>query len=414
MPEQSTYALVVDSNILFSNTPFDQSVPWKQLLLYAGKYVDVDFIVPEIVVHERARHEADRIKKRRSEGATALHAARRALKSAGIEIPETPTVQELRALVLESREQLSDRMRAGLVHSGVVVAAIPRAAHEILVSWSIDSHPPFDSTDKGYRDALIWHTVRDVAAAHAEGSTILFVTADGDYTQKNHKSSGQQPELHPKLVDDLTRVTSNTVVVVRSLEEGIALIQAARVDRENDGQSRESAASVVEPTEVNTDDKEPSEEEVDALEDLDFRPSLHQLLRERMEGACQELVGEDIGSSYERYAQKFDFDIPNVENTSVAAIDPDMSTMSIDVHEQFEGEVIIGAVSVQAEIRFEGYVYKADAYSVQGTWEWEVVNWEWNDHYVLVEGYLQVELIYRFTFDNEAVAFEFDSARLTK
>ena len=404
--------LVVDTNILWSASPFEESVAWKNLLLYAAKYSAADFVVPEVVVHERARQEADRIAGRRTEGTRALGKARAAFASAGINFPDTPTVQELRALVLESRQDIYERMRAALTAADITVSPIPTMAHETLVSWSIDAHPPFDSTDKGYRDALIWRTVREVAAALPDGATILFVTADSDYTQKPNKKSAATIEtkefvLHPRLAADLCQVTSNIVTVVRSFEEAAAvLIQWDRAEEDRGPQQRDKRTGDGQKTGEQLAD----EGREDELADFDVRPMWEELLRDKIEGACLELVGEEIGPSYEGFAPYFEFEIADVESATVTAVTPNLPTVSIDVHERFEGETVIGDVSVEAEVLYEGFVFKADAYP--DTRPWTVVDSDWNDHYVLVEGELLTELKYRFVVNNEDVTLEFDGVQI--
>jgi hypothetical protein len=97
-------------------------------------------------------------------------------------------------------------------------------------------------------------------------------------------------------------------------------------------------------------------------------------------------------------------------NFGVTAVIPDLSTVTINMHERFEGETVIGDVSVEAEVHYEGFVFKADSYSDNR--KWAVVDSDWNDHYVLVEGELQAELKYGFVVNNEDVALEFNDVYL--
>lgn len=58
------------------------------------------------------------------------------------------------------------------------VADWPRVSHAEIVEWSLSGRAPFDGSDRGYRDALIWATVRDLAAA---GHEVAFATRDRDF-----------------------------------------------------------------------------------------------------------------------------------------------------------------------------------------------------------------------------------------
>lgn len=410
--QQPMHVVVIDTNILWSDQPFRDSIPWSNLLLYAGKYTTADFIVPEVVVHERARQESDRIARRRSAGAKALGEARAALASAGIDFPDAPTVRELRALTLESRHDLYHRMRRDLTEAGIHVAPIPAFPHETLVSWSLDAHPPFDTTDKGYRDALIWRTVRDVAAMRPHGTTILFATKDNDCTQKPGTVSGDAPDrvLHPNLATDLGAVTSNIVRVVRSLKEAVDLLDQPDHSRSSSAEQQVHEATNPERAQDRkTDGERPTDEDIEyEFTGIDEHPDRDELLRNNIESACDALIGEDIGSSYDGTGPKFEREIRDVKNATVTGVIPDLSTMSVDVHERFEGETLTGEVTVQAEVIYDGYVAKANAYDDDRPWTISAA--DWNEHYALVEGELQAELRYQFVLNGEDVTLEFDAA----
>src|SRR5205823_5922677 len=105
-----------------------------------------------------------------------------------------------------------------LIQMRATIRPVPASLdHDTLVNWSLWEHPPFDSTDKGYRDALIWATVRDAAEEAEPGRIIVFITHDNDCCD------GKQAILHPKLVQDLARVTANTVSIARTIDDAIAL-----------------------------------------------------------------------------------------------------------------------------------------------------------------------------------------------
>ena len=411
MSDQSQRILVLDTNVLWSQQPFQDSVPWKSLLLYARKYPGAVFVVPEVVLHERARQESDRIAERRAEGTKALRVARAALASAGIAFPTSPTVKELGALNLASRHDLCEQMRKELIAAGIRVAPFPAFSHETLVSWSLDSHRPFDSTDKGYRDALIWRTVCDVAAAGQAGTTTIFVTEDGDYTQKLSKTDvlktgGPERVLHPDLAADLSAITPNTVLVVGSFKEAIEhLDQADEFEVKTDAQQSDEEAS---PNKAE-DGEALNEQSTD--DDIEYEYAYRdreELLRDSIERACDTLIGEEVGSSCEGPGLTFEHEIRSVENATVTAVTPDLSSMVAYVHERFEGETVTGEATVEAEISYDGYVAKANLYGDDRPWSVSIA--DWNELYALVEGELQAELRFQFVLNGEDVTLEFDSA----
>lgn len=65
------------------------------------------------------------------------------------------------------------------------LAPYPAVQHEEIVKHSLSGSPPFDATDRGYRDFLVWETVRELAA---QGRHVVFASNDGDF---NNGTSGQ-------------------------------------------------------------------------------------------------------------------------------------------------------------------------------------------------------------------------------
>ena len=376
MAEQRIHVLVVDTNALWSENsekPFQHSVKWQTLLLAADKYPHITFAVPDVVLHELARQEAQRLKTSRSEGAKALGAARAAFARAGLSFPDTPTVAEIRAAPLESRHDIAARLRALLSGAGIAIAPIPASDHATLLAWSLDEHPPFDSTDKGYRDALIWLTVRDIAAGHPDGTSVIFACADNDFTEKGSHQSSDRVLCH-ELVADLNHVTPNTVTTVGSLHAAINMLP----------------------------------EDVDLEAGVDDDLDAAELLGAVVEAACDRLVGEEIAPSYDGPTRIFDFAIPDVENAAVTSVIPHIPTMIVDEHERFDGHTVIGDVGVQAAILYQGYVSKPDAAHAEDR-SWTVVDADHNRHYALVEGELQAELAYQFVLNGDDVTLDFDS-----
>ncbi len=70
----------------------------------------------------------------------------------------------------------------------------PSVSHEDLVRMALERQRPFTDDGAGYRDALIWETVCQVAQNSTE--PVAFITADGDFTNR-------QGDLHPDLIKRL-------------------------------------------------------------------------------------------------------------------------------------------------------------------------------------------------------------------
>lgn len=72
------------------------------------------------MVHELASQEAERVKRNRSAGATALGKARAEFTRAGIDFLDTPAVRDVRALALESRQTIAGELQAEIMYQFVL------------------------------------------------------------------------------------------------------------------------------------------------------------------------------------------------------------------------------------------------------------------------------------------------------
>ena len=114
-------------------------------------------------------------------------------------------------------------------NAGAQLVDLPDVAHRELVERSLKRQAPFDSSGKrGYRDALIWHNVLEVARS---GDAIVFATADGDF-----REGEESDRLNKHLIRDLrergidpgrfTLVRTLTEVVERVLEPAKYMLDA--------------------------------------------------------------------------------------------------------------------------------------------------------------------------------------------
>jgi PIN domain len=128
----------------------------------------------------------------------------------GVEPVEPVTLAAVEAMKLPTArsEQRSDEFdlepeiayRADLwrtlTNSGVRLLDLPDVAHRDLVERALARRAPFDDRGQaGYRDALIWHNLLEIAAS---GQMVIFVTNDGDFLDRNDRT-----QLHPDLVQDV-------------------------------------------------------------------------------------------------------------------------------------------------------------------------------------------------------------------
>lgn len=352
---------VVDTNILLAD-PSLRGVAWTRLRLL-GAFGPLSIVIPEVVVREVVRRRYKELKRSLSEAATKWGEALAAMSAANVDLPEgLPTVRDLRSSSKPTSDELAERLRADLAAMGATIRPIPASLdHDTLVNWSLWEHPPFDSTDKGYRDALIWATVREVAREAEPGSVIVFITNDNDCCD------GKEAILHPKLIQDLTSVTANTVSIAKTIEDAIALTDMGGV-----------LVELLEPP-------------------IDL-PSRTEQIGASIDAACQNLVGSELFE----LAAHFDVTLDReIDEPTVLEVWPDLATLTLDIHEVFEGGTEIGEATVDAEIGYEATVLKEDCDRPNASWT--VADEEYGDDTVLVNGEFEGEMRFSFVIDGGGV-----------
>ena len=95
----------------------------------------------------------------------------------------------------------------------------PDMEHEVLVERAVTRIKPFDEEGVGYRDALIWETVLDLASE--VDSEVAFISNDRDF-------SNQKRELHNELTSQMDErgVSRDRVILFRSLGGFIDYLQS--------------------------------------------------------------------------------------------------------------------------------------------------------------------------------------------
>lgn len=90
-------------------------------------------------------------------------------------------------------DQLSNRLK----ETGIKLLPYPSTAHQQVVKRALARRLPFRDHEKGYRDTLIWETVKSLA--REKGFTVVFVSQN---TSDFAKNGALHPDLRMDFVDD--------------------------------------------------------------------------------------------------------------------------------------------------------------------------------------------------------------------
>lgn len=144
--------------------------------------IPAQLLVPEVVVDEMVRHY------RRD-----LETALRSLADAAQQITRlrAATVPPGPSLNIDQRaNKYREALLARIAEFGGEVLPYPKITHKDLAARDLSGRKPFDQNGRGYRDALIWESVRSKTWGGHE--RVVFVS-------NNSKDFGKAPQLHEGL-----------------------------------------------------------------------------------------------------------------------------------------------------------------------------------------------------------------------
>lgn len=183
--------VILDSTALVADRFFQSNS--LRLLMSASRRGDLRVGISEVTLREA-------VNKVREAAQDALDKIASASATLGrLRLPTADFITELTAdRVAEDYERF---LREELDRHRVQIIEIPAISHEAVVARALLRQKPFDSKGhSGYRDALIWETIRDLANQSAE--EVAFISA-------NSRDFAQEPRigapLAQSLVDELEK-----------------------------------------------------------------------------------------------------------------------------------------------------------------------------------------------------------------
>lgn len=104
-----------------------------------------------------------------------------------------------------AKEEFRDYLRNKLSRVNCTFLDYPNVSHEVLSERAIQRRRPFRANDRGYRDALIWESILQLAAESSD-TRIAFITSNyRDFANENIPE-----QLHPDLIADIESRRGNS------------------------------------------------------------------------------------------------------------------------------------------------------------------------------------------------------------
>lgn len=330
--------VIVDANAIFGLRKLTDAEFGTILAL--ARTDAIRLVVPDVVALELARQGAKEFNDKRSSlrnAAKGLNDVIRETRATGIAKSTADATVEM--------PQLMDR---AIVHRGLVsflhakkveTPAYPELSVADLLERDLAARKPFDEHGKGFRDTLIWATIRSLCDALEDPATrVVFVT-------NNYKDfcAGQGKPLHSHLREELA--------------EGLQfdVVENLRVLTEH-----ETIAPLVESLRF-----------VERL----FTPKRQ---AELVDDALADLNGREVESTVGIYDGGGTYDNPLPTRLNDTAFDDIMQNGDTIVFEVFrtgEGDELTARVTVEADCSLEGFIDKTEFYGHEGEFSYAE---DWN------------------------------------
>lgn len=334
--------IILDTNVLTKD--YQLQGGWILKLGDASQKLGYEVLIPQVVVDEifhQYRMEME-------EAYSTYQRGVRMLNRFGTKSVKNATEDDFVAKTcLEKEIKYMERLK----DLGIKILPYPKVAHSEVVRKELYGKKPFVSSQKGYRDSLIWETVKEqlMPVKDLLGETqILFLSANTrDFADKKKK-------LHPELQEEFTTegYTDNAIELVSDLEKFFSETINTELEEFDN-----IAKTLLDKRKFNR---------------LNLDEELSTLIYE--EYVINEVLTVDKEAELPIIPREFEN--PEVQDVSLGDV------TNVEVHKLSDGTAIVDC-EISALVNLEGYIYRGDMALFDEENMPEIIDWEWNEHYYL-------------------------------
>lgn len=236
----------------------------------------------------------------------------------------------------------------------IKIIPYPSIQHRELVKRDLARKKPFQESGKGYRDALIWESIKNIC----EKTVALFDVPQIIFINKNHRDFCEDSILHPDLKNDLISkgIDENYVRVIEDIDIFV---------KEYIKPKQKILRDILDELNINK-----QHNKIDLNIEVENRTIGFLLYRQ---------------FDYEESPFKEQF-----ENPLVGGIGK-VSFKVIDVRQISEAEILI-ELTIEAECEFDFYIFKADVMCMEKNELPNIWDNDWNKHYMAASDTALVKL----------------------
>lgn len=376
--------VIVDTTATFVDVMM-RSTRWMQVLTLCHES-RLDVVIPDVVLRETARHWGDQSVQaiETANGKiSGITKSREKLTELGLDA--STLIDSAPVTTTPDPERFAQDTRDKLIALGVRFEAVPsHVTVETVLQRDLACARPFARSGKGFRDTLVWETVKQVVLDAAAGDRVALVTNNSnDYCDE---TGAIAPEL-------LAELTGARAELQRFADLGALLSDAtmAPLVAGLATSDKQLAAFLALATQTRDEGYEP--------------PPVDEIVTAAVLNALEQLAGDDV-ETLNATTAGHDFtalDIPDeIESVSIDVITPHESTLSWQTYETYQDTTLLIQAEIEAEVSLVGFVYKSDLGYLQHESEPDdvyVLEWDWNDHMARVSTTSQAQLTFQIRLE---------------
>lgn len=338
--------IVIDTNIVHQDYKLNGQ---RILKLYeASKKLGYELVVPEVVVDEIVNQYRRELESAHGTFLKGLSQLRKLTELKNKETFETTTFvdEQCDAFELAYHQRLKEL--------GITILPYPRVTHKMMVAKDLKRIKPFKEDSKGYRDALIWETVKE----NLIPSKRLFDECQVIFLSENTKDFGDGAKLHPDLEKELEDIGFTWEVV--ELVSDVDAFFKNRIDTEF-----EELTTIQEKLQ-----KEYKYNRVDLKETIE-----EALYNEYVVNGAFDSGFDPDGDDISLFPSVFEN--PDIQDVTVK----DITVTSV---RKLTDQTVLVQCSVTSTASGDAYLFKADFYLFDEDNLPTIIDNDWNKHYMLV------------------------------
>lgn len=261
------------------------------------------------------------------------------------------------ATIEERREEYRQVLESRFAEVGATIVDYPDVPHEVVVQRALGRRKPFSNSGKGYRDALIWDNVIDLASS--PGQDIAFISGN------KRDFFDNEGNLHPDLLADIHE---------RGIQPG-RIAPFSGLGKFVDEHIKPTMEALEDIRQQLADARYPG---LDLAEEIAVR-----------------LPFTDVGREWDPVELGFPWEF---ESPTISLAEEVQNIQVLDVRELYSGEFLIRA-EAEAYCEFEVFVFKADYYAMADEEAPYIWDHDWNRHYFAASTSTSVHIEVEMTFD---------------